>query len=446
MSNDKPESSQKRSTRSNSTKETEYYELGKRIRVNTTIFDLTDSDDEEVENAKSLPISKIPDTSKSLTDKSMENQLKKQTSVIKALQTQIENEKEKFGVTITQKDGAIRAQENQIKKLAGQNDQLKRDLVRAQNANQNPQLDPNQANDREINMAVTLSDAVNGISEFNGNEKNLESFINSCNLYNTIIPQANRDTLLAIIKSKIIGDAYNKVQPLENINNWDALKQRLRDKLKKTVSFEYAQQDLSTVSQQNKETVEQFGDKVKKKLRALNDATRSMTNDQAQQTILRSANEKLAIAKFEQNLKDESVRILTSAANKNSLDDVIAYAMQKELILKTKNPVKCDFCGMLNHEESSCRKKKAEEGKKSINKKSWGEKREEKSEAKRDEDLKPASNSSFDKRNDEKPFNRNGGKNGKNPYQKNIRSMENESDNSESENTIENAIEEEEKN
>lgn len=293
-------------------------------------------------------------------------------------------------------------------------------------------------------MAISLSDAVNGITEFDGNMRNLESFINSCNLYNTIIPVDHRASLLSVIKSKIIGDAYNKVQPLDDINNWDALKRRLRDKLRKTVSFEYAQQDLSGVFQQGKESVDQFGERVKGKLRVLNDTTRNMSNNENELAILRKANEKLAIAKFEQNLNKESVRILTSAANKDSLDEAIAYAMQKELVLKTKNTVKCDFCGMTNHDESTCRRKKNEN-----NRKPWKPNKEPGNET-RGEEEKPSTSTSYARKTEEngKPFIRNNGnnRNGKNNFPRNIRNIENDSDKDSSQDTLENALKNESKN
>lgn len=50
--------------------------------------------------------------------------------------------------------------------------------------------------------------------------------------------------------------------------------------------------------------------------------------------------------------------MLVSAAGKKSLDDSITYALQKELLEKNKNPDNCTICGLNNHTESTCRRKK----------------------------------------------------------------------------------------
>lgn len=69
-------------------------------------------------------------------------------------------------------------------------------------------------------------------------------------------------------------------------------------------------------------------------------------------------NEKLAISKFEQNIRDQTIKVLVSAGGKSTLDDCITFAMQKELIEKNKNIKNCTWCGIPNHTEETCFKKK----------------------------------------------------------------------------------------
>lgn len=76
---------------------------------------------------------------------------------------------------------------------------------------------------------------------------------------------------------------------------------------------------------------------MKNKLKKLNEATRSMTEVDAEYKILTKMNEKQASSKFEQNIRNPNVKVLTSAAQKQSLDECIAYAMQKDMIEENKN-------------------------------------------------------------------------------------------------------------
>lgn len=174
-----------------------------------------------------------------------------------------------------------------------------------------------------------------------------------------LVAEDKRESLLEIIKAKISGDALNKIQPIGELNTWELLRKRLREKVGKHVSIEYAQEDLNSICQKTDETIEKYGDRVKKKLRALNDAMRNETQNEAERIVLRKVNEKHAISKFEQNLKDTTIKVLTSAAAKSSLEESIQFAMQKELLEKTKNVVTCSFCGFKNHSSDECRKKKA---------------------------------------------------------------------------------------
>lgn len=59
--------------------------------------------------------------------------------------------------------------------------------------------------------------------------------------------------------------------------------------------------------------------------------------------------------------------MLIYAADKKTLDAAINLAMQKELIEKSKNVKNCTICGLNNHDESTCRRKKNENNDKKPN-------------------------------------------------------------------------------
>lgn len=210
----------------------------------------------------------------------------------------------------------------------------------------------------DTNMNVEPKDAIQAIPVFSGDVREFETFINTCDLYNQLVEEVNKPNLLLIIKAKIRGEALSKISPLDDCATWELLKTRLRDQIRKPVSYEYAQEDLCNVAQKSDESIEDYAKKVRNKLKKLNEASRSMANSQIERTILQTANEKLAISKFEQNIRNNTIRVLVSASQKTTLDEAIQIAQHKDLMEKGKNVKSCSFCGLSNHSVDMCRKKK----------------------------------------------------------------------------------------
>lgn len=210
-------------------------------------------------------------------------------------------------------------------------------------------------------MDLQAKDIISAIPTFSGDMKYLDGFINTCGVYYDIVPADQKAFVLRIIKAKITGDALSKAGPFdESINTWDLLKEKLKSSLRKPVSIEYAQEDLNNSFQKKEESIEEYGSRIRAKLKKLNEACRSLAKSNDELKILKKMNEKQAISKFEQNLRNETIKVLVSAANKESLDECITFAMQKEMIEKNKNIKQCGYCGLSNHQENSCRKKQAD--------------------------------------------------------------------------------------
>lgn len=186
-------------------------------------------------------------------------------------------------------------------------------------------------------------------------------------MYETLTPEALKPTLLTIIKSKLSGEAYNKMQPLTDYATWEALKTALKKKLRKPLSYEYANEQLASVFQKPDESIENFGDRARKLLIQLNEASRTVSEVQAEKLAYKKTHEKLAISKFAQNIKDPNIKTLVMAANKTTLEECITFAMEKELCEKNSNikpspkAIPCTFHKNSNHTESECRRNKSNE-------------------------------------------------------------------------------------
>lgn len=201
---------------------------------------------------------------------------------------------------------------------------------------------------------ITLKDIIIAIPIFSGDLAKFDTFINTCEVYNDLVENDLKETLLKIVKTKIVGEALHKVGDVSTINTWANLKKRLNERIRRPNTYEYASADISSVFQAVNESIEEYGNRVKEKLRNLNEASKSIIRDNNDLTPLRTANEKLAITKFIQNLRNESTRILISAQAKDNLDDCIALALQKEMLEKSSNLKKCDFCFSNKHESAMC--------------------------------------------------------------------------------------------
>lgn len=170
---------------------------------------------------------------------------------------------------------------------------------------------------------IEMKDVISCIPVFTGKMEEFDAFINTCSMINTLVE--DKATLLTIIKAKISGEALAKARPLDTILTWENLSKRLHERLKKPVTFEYAQADLSNVFQKQDETLEDYAKRIKEKFRRLNEASKSISEVEVEMAVLRKANEKLAITKFQQNIRNDKLKVFVSAANKNTLDDNIQF-------------------------------------------------------------------------------------------------------------------------
>lgn len=182
------------------------------------------------------------------------------------------------------------------------------------------------------NMALSPGDILRGIPDFDSKtQTDVNKFIACVDMMYVLSPNAN-DTILAVLKAKLV--AANKLGSLEN-KTWPQIKNEIHEKYKLTVPFEVAQEQLISIKQGPKETLDAYANRVKSLLDSLNNATLDANNEvQASNRVM---NENLATRKFKQNIFDKEIRIMAISAEHTSLTDAIAHAMAKSEQLHASN-------------------------------------------------------------------------------------------------------------
>lgn len=115
-----------------------------------------------------------------------------------------------------------------------------------------------------------LKQYLSGIQHYKGDEKELDAFINNCDSYWSLAEENQKNTLLNIIKAKLSGEVLQKVGSLTPFLTWPTLRTALREGIKPLISFAGAQEAIMMNKQLPKETIRQFGARMKNLLEDLN--------------------------------------------------------------------------------------------------------------------------------------------------------------------------------
>jgi hypothetical protein len=197
------------------------------------------------------------------------------------------------------------------------------------------------------NMANTLdkSFAFKAIPEFSGKSEELYRFTNICDSINKkLIEEEDKEDLVAIIKCKLVGPAYDVVKyDNDSMKEWADLKKTLQENFMELISSEQLQAELLQAQQRHSESVREFGTRIEHTLANLNDACIHQEGIEFAQTI-KNINEKQALRAFVEGLKSP-IKLVIKASRFKKLKEAIANAVEEEKtsayynnIHKTNNP------------------------------------------------------------------------------------------------------------
>lgn len=215
-------------------------------------------------------------------------------------------------------------------------------------------------------MALTIPAILSGVEKFTSKSREqIESFIASAILYNEL---ASEDRDLKAVVLKTVRSRLAAVTKLGNVKNltFDQIIARIREKFQIDISFDAAQEKLISIQQGKNESIDDYGERIKKLVDIMNAAC--MNDNEAVQNAQVDMNEKLAIRKFKQNLQDKNLRLLTLSSTHNNLFEAISFAVEKHGEINTTNvktnavaneaPPKakkyCNICKRKSHNTKDC--------------------------------------------------------------------------------------------
>lgn len=204
---------------------------------------------------------------------------------------------------------------------------------------------------------LTYTDLITIIPIFEGQQEDLDYLISTCSTFDEIVAEEQKDMFVSIVKAKLKGIALTKMQPFSDLKKWDQIKTRLEEKFKRPITYETAQDEISNIRQNRTESIEIYGNNVRLALHKLNIASETLTTDVGSLRLLRTANEKIAVRKFEHGLYNDNLKICIGAKDYSSLDIAISYAMEKENLYKNESRIRCNYCNIVGHIEKECGQK-----------------------------------------------------------------------------------------
>lgn len=200
--------------------------------------------------------------------------------------------------------------------------------------------------------SLTYTDIINSIPVFDGKSSDLDFFISTCSTINTIVTEEQKIMFISIIRTKFKGMALSKMEPLDELKDWNSIKKRLEEKFRKPTSYENAQDEISRIIQGRNEDMETYGNRFRLALYKLNLASKSLSENADSVALLRTANEKLALRKFEQNISNNNLKIFVCAKACRTIEEAIAFAIKREDAYKAENI--CNYCKKRGHFSHTC--------------------------------------------------------------------------------------------
>lgn len=215
-------------------------------------------------------------------------------------------------------------------------------------------------NEEQGSSSVPLNILIKLIPTFNGDKTKLHEFVDNCSTAYRLCSNAEKNTILEIIKCNIHDKARLQIRN-RAFTDWPTLKTFLLDAYSDRRSHAQYQLELNSCRQTMNESVMEYSSRLERILLKLINTLESQEPE-------KSANIKLlqqqGLNVFLTGLKQE-LAILVKAQKPDSLEEAVGYAQSEEMEQKSKQEMSkfskiqtttktCTFCHKVGHTYQTC--------------------------------------------------------------------------------------------
>lgn len=221
------------------------------------------------------------------------------------------------------------------------------------------------ANAQNYNMGtITVDKIADLIPLYSGEPTGLNAYIATVNSIWSLVATRSADDQLWIalsIKAKLRGKAA-EVNNEENLTAWPQIRNTLTQKVRPTMNLRCAELELASARQNDKETVAEFIERIKKLKDTVCLAFEPHPSEEQRQFVRNEVDRK-AITAIEVGLKNKTLKDLLLASNLANFQETINFVREKEMKLQLQNTMQaatvkiCNFCSRPGHIERDCRTK-----------------------------------------------------------------------------------------
>lgn len=219
---------------------------------------------------------------------------------------------------------------------------------------------PSYSTELLFNMAMPIESITKLINEYDGEVKNLDSFVKNIDTlwgYINAYEAADKTRFLLVLRLRLTKKAAEAVKN-DNFENWANVKQALINGLIPHRNAEKAELKLCAIRQKPNEDIETYAKRVEEALANLS----MMRNQEDQNESFKKEDDRRARRAFENGLSDYGLRNKAIAKGNATLREAIDYIIEQELRQlenkpRTDSQKICNFCKLSGHLYSECRKR-----------------------------------------------------------------------------------------
>lgn len=201
------------------------------------------------------------------------------------------------------------------------------------------------------------------IRPFNGDRKELATFIQNCNSAFQMAQPSQVDKLFLYVAAQLSSNVVNEID-IEEISSWTQLKLKLRSFYSQIKDLTQLHEELETIKQNSHESVTDFYKRLEKLKNECISAETNQCECADELPSLKRSIQRTALRRFILHCKPEISQMLR-ARDIKTLNEAFSIALQEEKILNyTKTQTKpkhssqyCSFCKTNTHTTQNCRKK-----------------------------------------------------------------------------------------